>query len=561
MIRQRKQEIKTDVLIIGGGLAGLNAAIAVAERGVDVLVVDKGGIARSGSIGGGVDHFMAYLNEGESWDTKEAYLRYCVEIARGAVDLEIQEAVFCNELDNAMKRIERLGVSLRNKEGIYYRTKAMGQPGPYLINFNGKQLKPSLAKEVRRLGVKALEKTMVTRLFTRNGVVCGVGGFNIRTGEFYVIHAKVIIGATGETNRLFQSPTHMPFNTWHCPYDTGDFQSMAFEVGAELTNMEYVWMNLVPKGFSAPGFGAFFSMGCTLINGYGEHYMDRIHKLATKAPRSMLVWATLKEIREGRGPIFIDARHLDSEKREHLFTTLGYDKDTLPDFLRAKGEAEFERGLIEVMVSEGLQCGPSEVSGAGIRINKNCASSVPGLYAAGDCSDQQASFHISTTGGYLAGKKAASYALEAGGLDVNPKEVQGEMKRVFAPMRQKTGVTHYEFEETLRKIMTDHLIPIRNEVSLNTALKKLKRMEPYKDQLKANNFHELMRVHEAQSLLNVGMLCCTASLVRKESRFIPYYYRNDYPEQNDKDYCGLILLKKRKNTEIETYFHPLEYNI
>ncbi len=558
---QPKQEIRTDVLIVGGGLAGLNAAMAAAEEGVSVLVIDKGGIARSGSIGGGVDHFMAYLNEGEPWDTKEAYLKYCVEIGKGTVDLNIQEAVFCNELSDAMKRIEGLGIPLRNQEGRYYRTRAMGQPGPYLINFNGKQLKPNMAKKVTRLGVRALEKTTATKVFTRDGMACGAAAFNIRTGEYDVIHAKAIIGATGETNRLFQSPTNMPFNTWHCPYDTGDFQSMALDAGAELANMEYVWMNLVPKGFSAPGFGAFFSMGCKLINGAGEPYMERIHTLATKAPRSMVVWATLKEIREGRGPIFVDARHLDSEKREHLFMTLGYDKDTLPDFLKAKGEAAFEKGLIEVMVSEALQCGPSEVSGAGIRIDKNCASSLPGLYAAGDCADQQASFHISVTGGYLAGKKAAAYASQTQLMNVSPEQAGEEMKRVFAPLDRKTGVTHYEFEEVVRKIMTDHLIPVRNETSLKTAMGKLRGMNAYKDRLKAGNYHELMRVHEAQDLLNVGMICCTASLVRKESRFIPYFYRSDYPDQNDRDFCGLIVVKKENDSEIRTRFHPLEYNI
>ena len=552
-------KIETDVLVVGGGLAGLNAAIAAGEKGLEVLVVDKGGIARSGCIGGGIDHFMAYLSEGEAWDTKEAYLKYCFEIAKGSVDLKVQEAVFCDELDSAIKRVEGLGISLRDKGGKFYRTKAMGQPGPYLINFNGKHLKPALADAVRKLGVKALEKTMITRIFTHDGAACGAAGFNIRTGEFYEIHAKAIVGATGETIRLFQTPTQMPFNTWHCPYDTGDFQAMAFDAGAELANMEYVWMNLVPRGFSSPGFGAFFSMGCKLINGYGETYMDRVHKMATKAPRSMLVWATLTELREGRGPIFVDARHLDSEKRDHLFAMLGYDKDTLPDFLRAKGEAAFEKGLIEVMVSEALQCGPSEVSGAGIRIDRDCASSLPGLYAAGDCADQQASFHISLTGGYLAGKRAASYAAKSRRLDLSRTESGEEKRRVFAPMDPKRGVTHLEFEEVVRKIMTDHLIPIRNEVSLNTALGKLKRMEACKDQLRAANYHELMRVHEAQSLLNVGRICCTASLARKESRFIPYFYRNDYPEQNDGEFCGLMLVKKGGHSEIKTDFHPLKY--
>ena len=59
-----------DVLIVGGGLAGCNAAIAAAEKGAKVVVADKGKIERSGDIGGGVDHFLAFLNNGEAWDTR-----------------------------------------------------------------------------------------------------------------------------------------------------------------------------------------------------------------------------------------------------------------------------------------------------------------------------------------------------------------------------------------------------------------------------------------------------------------------------------------------------------
>jgi len=559
--RPQIHKINTDVLIIGGGLAGLNAAIGAAEEGAKVLVMDKGGIARSGSIGGGVDHFLAYLNEGESWDTKEGYLKYCADTAKGAVDLEIQEAVFCDELGRALERMERIGVSLYNKEGIYYRTKSMGQPGPYWINFNGKRLKPCLAKEVLRLGVNALEKTVTTRILTRNGAICGAAGFNIRSGDFYAIQAKAIVGTTGDTVRLFESPTRNPFNTWHCPYNTGDFQAMAFNVGADLTNMEYVRMTLVPKGFAAPGFNAFFSLGCTLVNGHGEPYMERYHKLANRAQRSMLVWGTLNEIREGRGPIFIDTRHLDSKTRNHLFTTLGYDKDTLPDFLKAKKEYELEEGLIEIMISEGMQGAPAEVCGSGIRIDRECASSIPGLYAAGDSADQHHCVHSCTTGGYLAGKKAASYASKIKRMDVDSKEVRQEMKRVFAPLQRSKGLTSTEFEDVIRKIMTDNLVPAKNEGGLKLALHKLKNIVPYAEQLVAQNFHELMRVHEAQSLLKVGMICCVASLARKESRFAPYHFRSDYPERNDQDFCGLVLVRKGKSGEIVTGFHRLEYRV
>src|SRR3989304_5268912 len=157
--------IETDVLIIGGGLAGCNAAIGAAEKGARVVVLDKGKIERSGDIAGGVDHFMAYLEEGDPWDTADAYLEYAGRIARGAIDLRITEAVFCRGLKDSIDRMARIGNPLTQpRTGKFYRTKSMGQPGPYFINFNGKKLKPLLGKEVRRLRCTVLDRTVTSGL-------------------------------------------------------------------------------------------------------------------------------------------------------------------------------------------------------------------------------------------------------------------------------------------------------------------------------------------------------------------------------------------------------------
>ena len=562
MEKPLQHAISADVLVIGGGLAGLNAAIGAAENGASVLVMDKGGIARSGSIGGGVDHFFAYLDEGEPWDTREGYLRYCVEVAKGAVDLGVMKATYCDELDGTLERMERIGASLRWDGTTYLRSASLGAKGSYWINFNGKRLKPALAKECRRLKVKVLEKTMATKLFVQNGMVCGAAGFNIRTGDFYEVRAKAVIGSTGNTLRLFRTPTNMPFNTWHCPYNTGDIFSMAFEVGADLANMEYVRMSLMPKGFSAAGFNAIFSMGCKLINAQGEYFMERYSNDANKSARNIMVSSCRAELQAGRGPLYVDGRHLKAEDRKHLMTMLGYDKDTLPDFLEAKGQSDLGNALVEIMLSEGTQAGPSEVAGAGILIDKDCASTVPGLYAAGDSSHMQRCVHLCTTGGYHAGKAAASYAQALGcSPELQKKAFEEERKRIYAPLERKRGISHTEFEDVVRTVMTENLVPNKSELSLKTALTKLSRFEPSRNDLRAGNFHELMRVHEAQHIIKVGKLMCEASLARKESRFAPYHFRTDYPEQNDQDYCGLIVLSKGRKKEIETRFQKLEYNL
>lgn len=557
-VRNFGETLETDVLIVGGGLAGNNAAIAAAQKGVRVLIADKSSIERCGAIAGGVDHFMAYLNT-DTWDTREAYLEWVGRIARGAVNLSVQNTVFCRELEAALDRMERIGCSLKQPSGTYYRTTSMGQPGPYFINFNGKHLKPLLAKEARRLGVRVLEKCAISGLLTNNGEVTGAVGFHIRSGKFYMIKAKATVLATGNTNRLFDNPTGLPFNTWQCPANTGAAQTMAYHAGARLANMEFVRITVVPRGFSAAGLNAFTGMGGRIVNALGEEFMSKYHPAGIKAPRYKLVEGVTKEIYEGRGPVYMDCRHLPPGDLDHLKKTLGYDKDTLPDFIEQKG-IDLSRDPLEIMPSEGMQGGPSEVCSSGIMIDENTASTIPGLFAAGDCSDQMRCVHICTTGGYLAGKRAAEYAKNCSREPVViASQTKELMEQTFAPLRASGKISHRRFEDTIRKMLWQNAGPARNERSLNVALEKLEKLERYYEAIRAQNYHELMRILETNQIMQVAKMMATASLARKETRFGVYHYRTDYPETKD-EFNGQIVLW-RTEQGMKTAFKKLDYTM
>ncbi len=557
---QKISILETDVFIIGGGLAGCNAAIAAAEKGATVIIADKGKIERSGDIGGGVDHFMAFLNEGGDWDTREEYLRYVWRIGKGTADIAIIDKLYCEELPEAINRMARIGNPLTQPDGNFYRTKSMGQPGPYFINFNGKKLKPCLAAEVRRLKCTVLDKTMTTDLITREGRVVGATAFNIRSGEFYVIIAGAVVIATGNTNRLYESPRINPFNTWLCPFDTGDGQAMAFRAGAALSNMEYMRMTMMPKGFASPGFNAFTGMGARFMNANGEYYMEMNHPLGNRAPRYDIVFYSLKEVKEGRGPLFIDCTGLSEDDVEHLEKTLGYDKDTLPDYMKQRGE-DIRKKQIEITVSEGMQAGPTEVTGSGIKVNADSASTVPGLFACGDASDSNRCVHGAVTGGYAAGKSAFEYAANAVRYTVSNKEAEAAWEKTFAPLKREEGMSFREFENIVRKIMTENVGVERNEKSLFTAIEKLKRAGSYADTLKAGDLHELMRVHESRSLLQVGEITAHAALFRKESRNKPYHYRLDYPDTDDTKWCGQVVVQNSGEGNIKAKFQPITFLI
>ncbi len=552
------KKLEADVTIMGGGLSGLNAAIAAAERGSRVVVMEKAKIERSGAIGGGVDHLMAYLGQGGEWDTKEGYLNFVKEAAYGLVDLKVHERVLCDELSDALERLERIGCPMRDpKTGTYFRTRSLGQPGPYWINFDGKDLKPKLAKEARRLGCKVLDFVMATTLFVRDGKLVGVSGVNVRDGSFVFVHTKALIAATGNTNRLFETPSGLPFNTWLCPYDTGAAQALAFEVGAVLANMEFLRLTIVPKGYSAAGLNAFTGMGARFINALGEPYMERYHPLKDKAPRNMLVYGALMEVREGRGPLFIDCTQLPEKEINHLKHTLSTDAETISDYLKQKG-IDIAVEPLEVEVSEAMQTGPVEVVGAGIKIDENCMSNIPGLFACGDCADQMKVAHMAVAGGYAAGKSAARYAGEAQRVPFSEEDVLAERERVFAPLEREQGLEYKEVEAVLRKIMAENVGPMRTEMGLKTARKKLAKLKTALPRLKAHNYHELMRCLETHTLVTVGQIMTEAALARRESRQIPYHYRLDYPETDDEKWAGQILVWQEDGT-IRTAFHKIEY--
>jgi adenylylsulfate reductase subunit A len=522
-----------------------------------VVVLDKGRIERSGDIAGGVDHFMAYLEEGEPWDTADAYLEYVGRIARGAIDLSITESVFCRGLKDSIERMARIGNPLTQPQtGKFYRTKSMGQPGPYFINFNGKRLKPLLGKEVRRLGCRVLDRTVTAGLLMDGTHVAGAAAFHIRTGEFFVVKAKAAVIATGNTNRLYQSQGGSTFNGWQCPSNTGDGQILAFEAGARLANTEYLRVTVVPKGFCAAGLNAFMGMGCTMINSLGEQFMTRYHPMGNNAPRYKLVEGVMTEIRDGRGPVFIETRHLSEKDMAHLKATLGYDKDTLPDFFEQKG-IDIAREPVEVMVSEFMQKGPSEFCGNGIKIDTQCASSLPGLYAAGDCADQFSCVSMACTSGYTAGSEAARHAGQVRGVSPSGADIQRIKSDVYRPMTEGGDIAFKEFEAVIQRIMNDHMAVQRTRVGMETGLRKLGNLEEYLPRLRAVDYHDLMRASESKNIFAVSRIMTRTALFREESRFGLFHHRLDYPDTRE-EWTGQVVIE-RSGRDAKLSFEPLHY--
>lgn len=524
-------EIETDVLIVGGGVAGCLAALAARDAGAKVLVCDKGGrLAWSGSVGGGVDQFLAVLETEEEWD-QPAYLMDSVgQLTDGLVDLPVVEKMVY-ELPRVFRRIESTGVRFREKSSDpYMRHRAFGLPGAYHVDFDGKKFKQTIARAVKRSGADDLMRCSVLRAFVIDGRCAGALALNIRTGEMYAIKAKSCVLATGDVNRISRNVSDMPFATWHCPYNTGDAQAIALFSGGVLANMEFVEATLGPTGFSSQGTNALTGLGAHYLNRDGERFMFKYDPMGERARRSVLVDAVISETLGGRGPIYLDVRHLPANELENIERTLEVDRHTVPGFLRQKGLVLAEEP-IEISVSEfSIRRSGVYFRGSGVVIDEVGQIGVEGMYAAGDCCTVSAGIAGASSLGWIAGAAAAAYSSQMGSVPALPAE---ELAEAVSALRhhfdEDRGLSFWELEDAVRETVTRDVGFRRTEAGLARARADIVALAGSEGTLRAHDAHELGRIYESRNIRMMAEALAVAAETRRESRSGSSHYRVDYP--------------------------------
>ncbi|HBK80087.1 MAG TPA: hypothetical protein DDZ83_10515 [Nitrospinae bacterium] len=543
------QVLETDVLVIGGGVAGCLAAIGAAEAGAKCVICEKGGIIeRSGSIAGGVDHFFAVLEEGPEWDTPEYLLRHIPAITEGVVDLDVC-ARFLHGIKGMVQRLEKMGIDFHNPAAPgrpYLRHRSFGLPGEYTIEFEGNDFKQVIGQAARHTGARTLERVMVSEiLMDEEGHPRGCVAFHIRHGTIYAVLARAVVLATGETNRLARNASGYPYDSWHIPYNTGDGQAMALRIGACLANMEFTDATITPKGYSTQGTNGFVGAGAYLVNALGERFMFRYHPAGEKARRIDLINGVINETAEGRGPVYIDCRHLPEEDVNRLKSTLGVDRPAMPAFFEQKG-IDLGKDLLEITVSEMSSRGGGVVfRRAGVRIDPDCVSNIPGLFAAGDCSTVSNGIAGATVMGHIAGGSAARYALSRSRPEPLSKEDIGRIREeLVKPLAREGDYDPRQFEDEVRSIVTDNIGFRRNETRLKEALRQLGELQGREGAIGARDFHDLMRLHEARNLRTVAETIAASALERRETRGGGAHVRMDYPERDDASGLRTIMVEK-----------------
>ena len=548
--------LDTDLLVVGGGVAGTMAAIPALEAGLKVILCEKGRVLdHCGSIGCGVDHYLTVMDTGPEWDTPDFLIKHVPELTDYIVDMEVAGRVI-REMPRIFRKIESFGVDFRDrKTGDYYRLRSFGLPGTYHINFDGTDFKKHIGERVRKGKATVLMRTMVVQLLVEDNRAYGAVAFNFRTGEWYAIRAKAVVLAAGDVNRISLNASGLAFDSWHFPYNTGDAQAMGYRAGAALANMESVEATLTPKGFSCQGLNALVSLGAYFVNRRGERFMFKYDKKGENARRAVIADAAINEYLLGNGPVFLDCRHLPQEMLDRMEYTLQVDRYTLPAFYRQKG-VNFREELVEISVSE-LSIRRSGVyfRGSGLAVDTNGETSIEALFAAGDCATVSGGIAGAAVLGHIAGEGVVRRVRAAGGAlpAIDPEAVEAVRAQSELHLHRAEGGGWREFEDETRRTVTDYVGVRSNEAGLSLALRKLGELAAREPALAAGDLHGLMRVHEAKNIRMNAEIMASASLARTETRTGSSHWRIDYPETDEKRWRQFVVVERgRQGPEVRT---------
>lgn len=539
--------LDTDVLVVGGGVAGSMAAIPALEAGLKVVICEKGKILdHCGSIGCGVDHYLTVMDTGPEWDTPQFLLKHVPELTDYIVDMAVASRVI-HEMPRIFRKIEALGVDFKDRQtGDYYRLRSFGLPGTYHINFDGTDFKKHIGERVRKGKATVLMRTMVVQLLVKDNRAYGAIAFNFRTGEWTSIRAKAVVLAAGDVNRISQNASGLAFDSWHIPYNTGDAHAMGYHAGAALANMESVEATLTPKGFSCQGLNALVSLGAYFVNRPGDRFMFKYDKKGENARRAVIADAVINECLLGNGPIYLDCRHLAQDMLDRMEHTLQVDRYTLPAYYQQKG-VNFREELVEVSISE-LSIRRSGVyfRGSGLAVDTNAETSVEALFAAGDCATVSGGISGAAVLGHIAGEGVVA-RIRGSSAPVPPLDVRAiEAVRAQAAdhLASAGGMPWKAFEDATRQTVTDYVGVRRTDKGLKLALQALAALAKREPQMKADDLHGLMRVHEAKNIRLNAEIMATASLARTETRTGSAHWRLDHPEPDETNWRKFVIVER-----------------
>ncbi|MDT8358331.1 MAG: FAD-binding protein [Methanomicrobiaceae archaeon] len=554
-----------DVLIIGGGLTGLRAALRFAEAGLSGAVISKVHPLRSHSVAaqGGMNAALGNV-PGEDGKSDSSEL-HAFDTVKGSDYLADQDAVarMCQEAPAAVRELEHRGmVWSRLPDGKIAQRPFGGAGFPrtcYAADRTGHNALHTLYEQVIAGKIPVYEEYFVTSLVTDNGRCTGCTALSFLTGEVHGFAAKAVLMATGGFGRIFSRSTNALINT-------GDGQALALRAGAPLKDMEFVQFHpttlygtniLITEG--ARGEGGI------LLNKEGERFMERYAPSSVDlAPRDVVARAIIQEIREGRGfdggYVHLDLRHLGADRIRERLPGI---RQIAVDFA----------GVDPVDEPVPVQPG-QHYSMGGIDADINGKTPLPGLYAAGECAC------ISVHGANRLGGNSLLETVVFGRLvaesvitdlpsipDPGIKAVKAEMqetgKRIRAILARPGGKSHFVLMGELKETMFTRFGIFRDRKGMEAGLSEIRTLQEEGRQASPGNRelalnHALIRYLELENMLLLAEAVARGALAREESR--GSHTRTDFPDRIDDRYLQHTIAS-RDEGEIGISYRPVRLGI
>ncbi len=532
-------EQETDVLVMGGGVAGLSAAIEAANYGLRVWLMDRGKVGRSGSsfTAGGV--FAApfgheKLDGSGIVDSPEQFFQDTFAGGghlnhRGLIRKMAAEAVQCVE------GLERIGVRFNctpNGRKIHIRMLGHSRARSCETLGGGRAVVEALRGEAQRQGVQFIEWTVMVAIFVKDGAVTGALAFPVKGGAPMLICAPALIVAAGGATSL------LPARSASFP-TTGLGPIAALDAGASLANLEFLEFTLVPaprgKPLSTGGINPFLGRGARLFNALGERIMERVDPARLElTDRSILVETLSREYQEGRGPVVLDPTYIDQDELRRWESM----KPQLFARLRSAGvDPVQDRVPWVVAIHSSL---------GGIVVDEHGATGVHGLYAAGE---SVTGFHGSNRLGSNAltacvvmgretGRNAALFAMGQSPSALR-KGAREEAER-FVSRWCGGKLRAREYLRRVREAAEWGLCIPRNNEGLLRARAVLTDLATAPPPLDGPEGAVL--AVECSALARLGCLTAEAALRRTESR--GQHVREDFPRQDPSFERWFVVLRK-----------------
>lgn len=532
--------VETDVLVVGGGLAGCLAAAKMADKGLKTLIAEKANVERSGGTAHGIDHYPANLKQPM---TPEEFMQD-LDAAK-ALSYVVDE--FSNRTKNfliyskqiwAVEEAEKYGVPMKWDTGDYY--------GPYRSNsgetlrVHWQNIKPILNKICKEKGVDIMNRTMVVDfLKDEKGAVIGATAINVRTAEFIVIKAKATVVATGCFGRLYE--TNAP-DFWRYKYRyhynpgsmSGDGWAAAYRAGAELANMEQNEGILMPNDegtISAGNFGEGDGVMCKVVNS------DGVEQPIICRPRPMQ-FTDIKN--KGKDPIYQTLEHLDEDFHKRMEVAI---VDEYMVSFKYGEEREFNPKTHHYEV---MECKNGPMRGEpGIEVDHHFRTCVDGLYAIGDCIAGGRACVNSVTSGLLIGEAMPEYLDGVALGEPDEAQVQAQKENALAPLYVEDGTDPTELESAVRFACDKYVGIYRSTGRLQEGRRRLDSLKrKFLPKLMAETPHDLMKCHEVKNILELAELHMQANQTRKESR--GKFISLDYPDK-DPAMDGKLIYQRLEN--------------